>query len=80
MDRPNIPRSLAICRKQGWKFDIMTISFFLSRRSLKAAAQSGMPYWPDKLFIALASSASDAPEYFQIPTGRVVEIGTQVNI
>jgi KUP system potassium uptake protein len=80
MERPNIPRSLAICRKQGWKFDIMTTSFFLSRRSLKAAAQSGMPFWQDKLFIALASSASDATEYFQIPTGRVVEIGTQVNI
>jgi hypothetical protein len=34
--QPNIPRALAICRKQGWKFDIMTTSFFLSRRSLKA--------------------------------------------
>jgi KUP system potassium uptake protein len=80
MEQPNIPRSLAICRKLGWKFDIMTTSFFLSRRSLKAAAQSGLPYWQDKLFIALANSASDATEYFQIPTGRVVEIGTQVNV
>ncbi|RWQ26543.1 MAG: potassium transporter Kup, partial [Mesorhizobium sp.] len=35
MEQPNIPRALAICRKQGWKFDIMTTSFFLSRRSLK---------------------------------------------
>ena len=37
-----------------------------------------MPLWQDKLFIALARTASDATEYFQIPTGRVVEIGTQV--
>jgi KUP system potassium uptake protein len=80
MERPNIPRTLAICRKQGWKFDIMTTSFFLSRRSLKASARSEMPHWQDRLFIALARSASDATEYFQIPTGRVVEIGTQVNI
>ncbi|MCO4316032.1 potassium transporter Kup [Phyllobacterium sp. 21LDTY02-6] len=80
MERPNIPRTLAICRKQGWKFDIMTTSFFLSRRSLKASARSEMPRWQDRLFIALARSASDATEYFQIPTGRVVEIGTQVNI
>lgn len=80
MERPNIPRTLAICRKQGWKFDIMTTSFFLSRRSLKVSARSEMPHWQDRLFIALARSASDATEYFQIPTGRVVEIGTQVNI
>jgi KUP system potassium uptake protein len=39
-----------------------------------------MPLWQDKLFILLARTASDATEYFQIPTGRVVEIGTQVNI
>jgi KUP system potassium uptake protein len=80
MEQPNIPKALAICRKQGWKFDIMTTSFFLSRRSLKAASQSAMPMWQDRLFIALAASASDATEYFQIPTGRVVEIGTQVAI
>jgi KUP system potassium uptake protein len=58
----------------------MTTSFFLSRRSLKAAANSGMPVWQDKLYIGLARTASDATEYFQIPTGRVVEIGTQVAI
>jgi KUP system potassium uptake protein len=80
MEQPNIPRALAICRKQGWKFDIMTTSFFLSRRSLKASPNSGMPTWQDKLFIGLARSAADATEYFQIPTGRVVEIGTQVAI
>ncbi|WP_136620917.1 MULTISPECIES: potassium transporter Kup [Mesorhizobium] len=80
MEQPNIPRALAICRKQGWKFDIMTTSFFLSRRSLKASPYSGMPVWQDKLFIGLARTAADATEYFQIPTGRVVEIGTQVAV
>ena len=80
MEQPNIPKAMAICRKQGWKFDIMTTSFFLSRRSLKPSANSGMPLWQDKLFIGLARTASDATEYFQIPTGRVVEIGTQVAI
>jgi len=80
MEQPNIPKALAICRKQGWKFDIMTTSFFLSRRSLKPSAHSGMPVWQDKLFIGLAQTAADATEYFQIPTGRVVEVGTQVTI
>jgi KUP system potassium uptake protein len=80
METPNIPRALAIARKQGWRFDIMSTSFFLSRRALKPAVRSGMPRWQDRLFIGLAKSASDATDFFQIPTGRVVEIGTQVTI
>jgi KUP system potassium uptake protein len=80
MESPNIPKALAIARKLGWHFDIMSTSFFLSRRALKPAAQSGMPRWQDRLFIALAKSASDATDFFQIPTGRVVEVGTQVAV
>ena len=80
MESPNVPRALAIARKLGWHFDIMSTSFFLSRRSLKPSAHSGMPRWQDRLFIALAKSASDASDFFQIPTGRVVEVGTQVTV
>jgi KUP system potassium uptake protein len=80
METPNIPRGLALLRKLGFKFDIMATSFFLSRRSIRPAARSGMPLWQDKLFIALARSASDATDFFQIPTGRVVEVGTQVTV
>jgi KUP system potassium uptake protein len=78
IETPNIPKALALARKLGWKFDIMSTSFFLSRRSLKPSIKGGLPYWVDKLFIALAKNATDATEYFHIPTGRVVEIGTQV--
>ena len=80
MEQPNIPKALAVARKLGWQFDIMSTSFFLSRRSLKPAAKSGMPRWQDRLFISLARTANDATDYFQIPTGRVVEIGTQVTV
>ncbi|TMJ42138.1 MAG: potassium transporter Kup [Alphaproteobacteria bacterium] len=80
METPNVPRALAIARKLGWTFDIMSTSFFLSRRSLKPAAHSGMPRWQDRLFIMLTRIANDATDYFQIPTGRVVEVGTQVTI
>ncbi len=80
MESPNVPKSLAIARKLGWQFDIMSTSFFLSRRALKPAAHSGMPRWQDYLFIALSRTANDATDYFQIPTGRVVEVGTQVTI
>jgi KUP system potassium uptake protein len=80
METPNIPRGLALLRKLGFKFDIMATSFFLSRRSIRPAAHSGMPLWQDRLFIFLAKSASDATDFFQIPTGRVVEVGTQVTV
>jgi KUP system potassium uptake protein len=80
MEQPNVPRALAIARKLGWTFDIMSTSFFLSRRALKPSPNSGMPGWQDRLFIGLAKSASDATDFFQIPTGRVVEVGTQVTV
>ncbi|CAN5148474.1 potassium transporter Kup [soil metagenome] len=80
MESPNVPKALAIARKLGWQFDIMSTSFFLSRRALKPAAHSGMPRWQDHLFIALSRTANDATNYFQIPTGRVVEVGTQVTV
>lgn len=80
METPNVPKALAIARKLGWQFDIMSTSFFLSRRALKPATQSGMPRWQDRLFIGLTRLANDATDYFQIPTGRVVEVGTQVTI
>jgi KUP system potassium uptake protein len=80
METPNVPKALMIARKLGWQFDIMSTSFFLSRRSLKPAAYSGMPRWQDHLFITLTQMSNDATSYFQIPTGRVVEVGTQVTI
>ena len=80
METPNVPKALAIARKLGWQFDIMSTSFFLSRRALKPAAHSGMPRWQDHLFIALSRTANDATDYFQIPSGRVVEVGTQITI
>jgi KUP system potassium uptake protein len=80
MEQPNVPKALALARKQGLQFDIMSTSFFLSRRALKPSPQSGMPGWQDHLFIWLARSASDATDFFQIPTGRVVEVGTQVTV
>jgi KUP system potassium uptake protein len=80
MEIPNVPKALALARKKGWSFDIMSTSFYLSRRALRPAANSSMPRWQDRLFIGLARSASDATDFFQIPTGRVVEVGTQVAV
>src|SRR5688572_4452296 len=74
METPSILKGIAACRRQGLAFDVMSTSFFLSRRSLKASPHSGMPVWQDKLFIALASSADSATDFFHIPAERV-EIG-----
>jgi KUP system potassium uptake protein len=80
MEAPNIPRGLALLRKQGLKLEIMATSFFVSRRSIRPSVYGGMPLWQDNLFISLAKSASDATDFFRIPTGRVVEVGTQVTV
>jgi KUP system potassium uptake protein len=80
METPNIPRALAVARKFGLSFDIMSTSFFLSRRAVRPDPRSGMPRWQDRLFIILARNADDASSYFQLPTDRVVEIGAQVTV
>ena len=80
METPNLPKALQLCKKQGLKFDIMTTSFFLGRRSLVPAAQGGMPMWQDKLFIFLTKNAANPTDFFKIPPGRVVELGTQVTV
>lgn len=78
VESPNIPKALILARKLGWKFDIMSTTFFMSRRSVKPSPRGGPTTWLDRGFIWLSRNASDATAYFQIPTGRVVEIGTQV--
>lgn len=80
METPSIPKILEHCRRKDTNVDLGSTSFFLSRRSLRATSKSEMPRWQERLFIGLAGTAEDATTYFQIPTDRVVEVGTQVAI
>ena len=80
METPNIPKALVLARRQGLKFDIMKTSFFVGRRSIKPAAKSAMPRWQDNIFLSLARRATNASDFFNIPAGRVVELGTLVTI
>ena len=80
MESPRVPAALASMRKAGLKFDIMTTSFFLGRRTIKTSPTSGMPKWQDKLFIALSRQAANATDFFSIPSDRVVELGAQVTV
>jgi KUP system potassium uptake protein len=76
----NVSQALAHLRKTGLKFDIMSTSFYLGRRKLIADANSGMPAWQDRLFIALAGAATDPSDYFRLPANRVVELGAHVSV
>jgi KUP system potassium uptake protein len=80
MESPRVPAALASLRKAGLKFDIMTTSFFLGRKTIKPAPNSGMPLWQDRLFIALSRQAANATDFFSIPSDRVVELGAQVTV
>jgi len=80
MESPNVPKALGQCRRQGLKFDIMSTSFFLGRRSVIPSAHSGMPLWQDRLFIFLMRNAANPTDFFHIPPGRVVEMGAQVTV
>ncbi|MFO1126500.1 MAG: potassium transporter Kup [Methylocystis sp.] len=80
MESPRVPAALAAMRKAGFKYDIMTTSFFLGRRSIKESPSSEMPAWQDKLYVALTRQAANATDFFSIPSDRVVELGAQVTI
>jgi KUP system potassium uptake protein len=78
METPNVAQGLALCRRRGLNVDLSATSFFLSRRVLRPTSRSQMPVLQEKLFIWLAGTAEDAAAYFQVPSDRVVEIGTQI--
>ena len=80
METPSIEKGLQLCRRHGLNVDPAATSFFLSRRTLRRASRSLMRRWQEKLFIWLAGSAEDATTYFQIPSDRVVELGTQIAV
>jgi len=80
METPNVPRELAALRGRGVKMDIMSTSFFVGRRTLVRAAHSLLPPGMDRLYIWLTKNAADPTDFFHIPPGRVVEMGTQVSV
>ena len=80
MERPDLPKALALCRKQGLAFNLLDTSFFLGRRTIVRATHPMLPRWQELTFIFLARNAAAATDFFQIPAGRVVEMGTQTNV
>ena len=80
METPDIMAGLALARARGLKFDIMSTSFFVSRRSLVLRPRSGLAQVQDRLFAYLLRNAERAADYFRVPPSRVVELGAQVSI
>ena len=80
MEQPNVPRALAQAKALGHKFDIMTTSYFLNRRSLRVGKGSLMPRWQGRVFAGLYRSAAEPTNFYRLPSNRVVELGQQMNI
>jgi KUP system potassium uptake protein len=81
MNDPDIMRALEIADGLGLELDTMTTSFFLSRETVVPVRQGeGMAFWRERLFAAMARNAGNAADYFKLPTNRVIELGTKVEI
>ena len=81
MNRPDVLAALELCGALGLEFREMETSFFLSREKVvPVPGREGMALWRERLFAAMARNAGNVTDYFNIPTNRVVELGTRVEI
>jgi len=80
MEEIDVPAALAQVKQCGPQFKMMDTSFFLARQTLIASARPGMAIWREKLFAWMLRNAESAMEFFKLPTNRVVELGSQVEI
>jgi KUP system potassium uptake protein len=80
VEDPDVPELLEQCRAEGVAFDLMETSFFVSRETLIARGASGMAGWRERLFVSMSKNAASASDFFRIPTNRVVEVGTQIEL
>ena len=80
LEETNVPATLDLVDLCGPKFDMMNTSFFLSRQTLIASKIPGMAIWREKVFAWMLRNAANAMEFFKLPSNRVVELGSQVEI
>lgn len=79
-DEPNIPEDLKLAARKNLVFNPEDTTYFFGRENLIATHTPGMALWREKLFAWMARNARSAPMYFQIPSGRSVEVGTQIEL
>ena len=80
LEETDVPAALTRADVCGGPFTMMKTSFFLSRQTLLPSAKPGMALWREKLFAWMLRNAASAMEFFRLPTNRVVELGSQVEI
>ncbi len=80
MEEADVPAALADVKSCGPDFKMMDTSFFLARQTLLASSRPGMAIWREHLFSWMLRNAESAMEFFRLPTNRVVELGSQVEI
>ena len=80
LEETDVPTALKQVTMCGQPFDMMKTSFFLSRQTLIPSSKPGMAIWREKLFAWMLRNAASAMEFFRLPTNRVVELGSQVEI
>jgi KUP system potassium uptake protein len=80
MEETDVPKGLKSMSRCGGEFDMMNTSFFLSRQTLIASEKPGMSLWREKVFAWMLRNSATAMEFFRLPTNRVVELGSQVEI
>ena len=80
MDEVDVPRDLARAEMAGGPLNMMTTSFFLGRQKLIATNRPGMAQWREQLFAWMNKNSESAMEFFKLPTNRVVELGSQLEI
>jgi len=80
MEEVDVPAALAQLKDCGPQCKMMDTSFFLARQTLLASSRPGMAIWREKLFAWMLRNAESAMEFFKLPTNRVVELGSQVEI
>lgn len=80
MEKTDVPAGLKQMQQCGGDFDMMQTSFFLSRQTLLPSEKPGMPIWREKIFAWMLRNSATAMDFFKLPTNRVVELGSQVEI
>jgi KUP system potassium uptake protein len=80
MERPDIPRALALLRAGGFRLNLMETSFFVGREALVSRKHSGVVLPFKKLFMLLSKLSLRATDFFRLPAGRIVELGGEIDI
>ncbi len=80
MDTPHVPDALQLCNNHGLRIEPDKTIFFVGRETLIATHRPGMAIWREHIFTFMSRNAQRATDYFQIPSNRVVEIGTVVEL